>query len=167
MREDQSFIRIIEISNTGATVREPSSDEIIALAKKVIMQSLEREDTIKEPSMAKDYLIMQLGMREQEVFGCLFLDTRHRVISFDVLFYGSIDGASVHPREVVKRALIYNAAAIILAHNHPSGVSEPSQADRAMTTRLIEALKLIDVRVLDHFIVGGGDATSLAEMGMM
>ena len=117
--------------------------------------------------MAKDYLIMQLGLREQEVFGCLFLDTRHRVISFDILFYGSIDGASVHPREVVKRALIYNAAAVILAHNHPSGVSEPSQADRAITTRLIEALKLIDVRVLDHLIIGGGDAMSLAESGMM
>ena len=167
MKEDQSFIRILELSNTGATVREPSSDEIIALAKKLIMRRLEREDTIREPSMAKDYLIMQLGMRDQEVFGCLFLDTRHRVISFDILFYGSIDGASVHPREVVKRALIYNAAAVILAHNHPSGVAEPSQADRALTARLVDALKLIDVRVLDHLIVGGGESTSFAEQGML
>lgn len=167
MKENRSFFRIIELSDAGATVREPDSDEIITLAKNVITSRLQRDDAISEPSEARDYLIMQLGLREQEVFGCLFLDNRHRVINFDVLFYGSIDGASVHPREVVKRALIYNAAAVILAHNHPSGISEPSKADEAITTRLIDALRLIDVRVLDHLIVGGGDATSLAERGLM
>lgn len=167
MRDDLSFVRIIELSRTGATVREPSADEIIALAKKTISSRLERLDSITEPSKAKDYLIMQLGDREQEVFGCLFLDNRHRVITFDVLFFGSIDGASVYPREVVKRALLYNAAAVIFAHNHPSGVCEPSQADKSMTERLVSALKLIDVRVIDHMVIGGGEAMSFAESGML
>jgi DNA repair protein RadC len=99
------------------------------------------------------------------VFGCLFLDNRHRVIAFEELFRGSIDGASVHPREVVRRCLAHNAAAVILAHNHPSGVAEPSAADRAITLRLREALELIDVRLLDHFVIGDGKPTSLAQRG--
>ena len=100
-----------------------------------------------------------------EVFGCLFLDTRHRVLTFEVLFQGSIDSTTVYPRQVIKRALAHNAAAVILCHNHPSGICEPSPADRVVTRRLQEALELIDVRVLDHFIVGEGDPLSMAEYG--
>ena len=102
-----------------------------------------------------------------EVFSCLFLDNRHRVIEFEELFRGTIDGASVHPREVVQRALYHNAAALILAHNHPSGVAEPSSADRRITQRLKEALALVEIRVLDHFIVGEGQPVSMAELGLM
>jgi DNA repair protein RadC len=100
-----------------------------------------------------------------EVFACLFLDTRHRVISYEELFQGTIDGASVHPREVLRRALQHNAAAVILAHNHPSGVAEPSDADRRITTRLKDALALVDIRVLDHIVIGDQLATSFAERG--
>jgi DNA repair protein RadC len=101
------------------------------------------------------------------VFACLFLDNRHRVLGFEELFRGSIDGASVHPREVVRRCLAHNAAAVILAHNHPSGVAEPSAADRAITQRLRESLELIDVRLLDHFVIGSGTPTSLAQRGWL
>jgi DNA repair protein RadC len=101
------------------------------------------------------------------VFTCLFLDNRHRVIECEELFRGTIDGASVHPREVVKRALQLNAAALILAHNHPSGVAEPSQADQQLTRRLREALGLVDIRVLDHLVVGDGEAVSFAERGLL
>jgi DNA repair protein RadC len=109
----------------------------------------------------------QLAAREHEVFICIFLDNPHRVIAMDEMFRGTIDGASVHPREVVKCALQHNAAAVILAHNHPSGVPEPSRADISLTRRLSEALALIDVRVLDHFIVGGSELVSFAERGLI
>ena len=109
----------------------------------------------------------QLAAREHEVFICIFLDNPHRVIAMDEMFRGTIDGASVHPREVVKCALQYNAAAVILAHNHPSGVPEPSKADISLTRRLTDALALIDVRVLDHFIVGGSELVSFAERGLI
>jgi DNA repair protein RadC len=102
-----------------------------------------------------------------EVFACLFLDTRHRVIAYEELFNGTIDGSSVHPREVVRRALHHNCAAVILAHNHPSGVCEPSHADKAITKRLQDALALVDVRVLDHFIVGDASPYSFAETGLL
>ena len=101
------------------------------------------------------------------MFACLFLDNRHRVIAFDELFSGTIDGAAVHPREVVKRALGHNAAAVILAHNHPSGVAEPSRADEAITRRLKEALATVEIRVLDHLVVGDGEMVSLAERGLI
>ena len=101
------------------------------------------------------------------MFACLFLDTRHRIITYEELFRGTIDGASVHPREVVRRALQHNAAAVIFAHNHPSGVAEPSQADQRLTRRLSEALGLIDVRVLDHLVIGDHAAVSFAQRGMI
>jgi len=101
------------------------------------------------------------------VFACLFLDNRHRVIDFEELFRGTIDGASVHPREVVRRALHHNAAAIILAHNHPSGVAEPSRADVQLTRRLVDSLTLVDVRVLDHVVIGDGGGVSFAERGLI
>ena len=113
------------------------------------------------------YLTARLRHQPHEVFAVLFLDTRHRVIAYEELFHGTIDGTSVHPRQVVKRALHHNAAALILAHNHPSGVAEPSRADESITLRLKEALALIDVRVIDHFVIGDGQSVSFAERGLL
>ncbi len=112
-----------------------------------------------------EFLQAELRSCRQEVLGALFLDAQHRLIAWEKLFFGTIDGASVHPREVVQRALHHNAAALIFAHNHPSGVAEPSEADRQITRRLQDALALIDVRVLDHLVVGAGYSVSLAERG--
>jgi DNA repair protein RadC len=111
--------------------------------------------------------VAQLRDRPYEVFCCLYLDNRHRLIRFEELFRGTIDGATVHPREVLRQALAHNAAAIILAHNHPSGVAEPSQADEMITRRLKEALALVDIRVLDHLVIAGAEAVSLAEKGLL
>lgn len=122
---------------------------------------------LTSPAETRAFLCARLRGYPFEVFACLFLDNRHRVIRYEELFRGTIDGASVHPREVVRRALGHNAAAVIFAHNHPSGAAEPSQADRAITRRLHEALALIDVRVLDHLVVGHGESTSFAERGLL
>jgi DNA repair protein RadC len=119
------------------------------------------------PRAAADYLTAHLVEREHEIFAILYLDNRHRLIGCQELFRGTIDGASVYPREVVKEALGHNAAAVILAHSHPSGIAEPSTADEAITRRLKEALQLVDIRVLDHLIVAGGDITSFAERGII
>jgi DNA repair protein RadC len=146
-----------------------SSAEIIRLAKNILISRLQRSEDIEvtSPDAVKKFLQLSLGGKEREVFGCLFLDTRHRLICFEELFFGTIDGASVHPREVVKAALRLNAAAVLFSHNHPSGVAEPSQADIAITTRLKSALALIDVRVLDHIIVTVEDSVSLAQRGYL
>lgn len=125
----------------------------------------QRGELLITPCDAAAYLKLQLAPYHHEVFALLCLDSRHRVLSFDILFTGSIDGASVYPREVVVKALAHNAAAVIFSHNHPSGCSEPSVADRVLTTRLTEALTLVEVRVLDHIIVGEGTPFSLADNG--
>jgi len=122
---------------------------------------------LESPAATRTFLVAQLRDRPYEVFCCLFLDNRHRLIAFEELFRGTIDGASVHPREVVRQALCCNAAAVILAHNHPSGVAEPSQADELITLRLKDALGLVDIRVLDHLIVGDTRCVSLAERGVL
>ncbi|MCX2896543.1 RadC family protein [Pseudomonas mandelii] len=132
-----------------------------------LAERLRVRSALENPQAVRDYLKSMLRHEQQEVFGCLFLDSRHQVLTFEALFRGSIDSTSVHPREVVKRALAHNAAALILCHNHPSGNATPSQADRLLTKRLQEALQLIDVRILDHFIVGDGDPLSMAEYGWM
>ncbi len=139
----------------------------LELCRRYLQSSLERSDTLTRPADTRAFLTAQLRQHPYEVFAVLFLDTRHRVISYEELFRGTIDGASIHPREVVKRTLYHNAAALIFAHNHPSGITEPSQADRQITQRLKESLSLIDVRVLDHVIVGDGEAVSLAERGLI
>jgi len=139
---------------------------ILEMGRRHLYEDLERGEGLSRPEDAKAFLCARLRDREHEVFACLFVDNRHRVIAFEELFQGTLDGASVHPREVVKRVLHHNAAAVILSHNHPSGVAEPSQADRQITTRLREALGLIDVRVLDHIIVGDAPV-SLAERGLL
>ncbi len=139
----------------------------LELARRHYLERLRRGPLLSGPRAARDFLVARLRDRDHEVFCCLFLDTRHRLICFEELFRGTVDGASVHPREVVKQALAHNATAVILAHNHPSGVAEPSQADELITTRLRDALALVDIRVLDHLIVGDGTCTSLAERGVV
>ena len=140
---------------------------VLEPARRHLAESLMRGDALKNPAETRRYLTARLRDYPYEVFACLFLDTRHRVISYEELFRGTIDGASVHPREVVRRALQHNAAAVILAHNHPSGIAEPSDADRRITTRLQDALALIDIRVLDHIVIGDQRATSFAERGFI
>lgn len=149
----------------------PAKAAQLAAAVELVRRSLGAElavrDALTSPAVAGDYLRLWLGRRPNEVFAALFLDNRHRVIAAEELFQGTIDGASVHPREVVRRALAHNAAALIVAHNHPSGVAEPSAADLAITRRLREALALVDIRLVDHLIVGEGAPTSLAERGLL
>ena len=130
-------------------------------------EELKRGDALTSPGAVRDYLRSQLAALPHEVFACLYLDNQHRVIAFEELFRGTLDSASVYPREVVKRALAHNAAALILTHNHPSGVSEPSQADMLLTRRLKESLAMVDIRVLDHLVVGDGDPVSFAERGLL
>jgi DNA repair protein RadC len=139
----------------------------LELASRHLAADLDRGEALSDPARAGHYFRSRLRDHPHEVFACLFLDTRHRSIAFEELFRGGIDGAEVHPREVVRRCLAHNAAAVIFGHNHPSGVSEASAADRAITRRLVEALGLIDVRVLDHFIVGDGPALSFAARGWL
>lgn len=140
---------------------------VLEMARRHLAERLRRDSVLESPLVVRDYLKALLRHEPHEVFGCLFLDTKHRVLGFEALFRGSIDTTSVYPRQVVKRALAYNAAALILCHNHPSGITEPSQADRVLTKRLQKALALIDVRVLDHFIIGEGDPLSMSEYGWM
>ena len=143
-------------------------NRLIAEAKNLLFKRLQsRNQVFTSPQSVKDYLSLQLADREREVFCCLFLDNQHRLIEYQELFAGTIDGCSVYPREVVKAALKMNAAAVILAHNHPSAVAEPSQADQRITERLKEALLLMDIRVLDHFVVGGNTVESFAERGLL
>jgi DNA repair protein RadC len=128
-------------------------------------QKLTPGTTIGSPADSTGFLLARLRDRPHEVFCCLFLDNRHRVLAFDEMFRGTIDSTTVYPREVVQQALKRNAAAVILAHNHPSGVAEPSEADRLITRRIRDALDLVDIRLLDHFIVGDGTCLSLASRG--
>ena len=140
---------------------------VLEMAKRHLQENLQRGNTLSNPDDTRRFLQARLREYPHEVFATLFLDNQHRVIEFEELFSGTIDGASVHPREVVRRALHHNAAALILAHNHPSGIAEPSQADHQITLRLKDALALVDIRLLDHFIVGDGQPISLAERGML
>lgn len=137
------------------------------ISRRQLCEPLRARQLIASPKATRDYLSARLRDLEHEVFCCLYLDKRHRLIHFEELFRGTIDGASVHPREVVKQALQRNAAAVIVAHNHPSGIAEPSQADEIITQRVKEALALVDIRLLDHIIVGDGVSVSLAERGLL
>ena len=137
------------------------------MARRVMDEPLRQGDPLTSPEDTRRYLRSRLGTHPHEIFAGLFLDNRHRVIRYQELFRGTIDGAAVYPREVVRQALEHNAAAVIFAHNQPSGVAEPSQADISLTRRLKDALGTIDIRVLDHMIVGHGEVISLAERGLM
>ena len=146
-----------------------SDDAVIESALKILEKKISYctdSPSLTSPQASKDYVKLQLSRYEHEVFACLWMDNRNRVINFNKLFRGTIDGASVYPREVVKAALKHNAAAVIFAHNHPSGVAEPSHADEQITKRLKDALALIDVRVLDHLVVGD-EVISFAERGLL
>ena len=137
----------------------------LELGTRHLGQQLQRGEALADPAQAGDYFARKLRALPHEVFACLFLDTRHRVIAYEELFRGTLDGSEVHPREVARRCLAHNAAAVLFGHNHPSGNPEPSAADRAVTARLKQTLALVEVRVLDHFIVGDGAPTSMAQRG--
>jgi len=139
----------------------------LELARRQALQGLGDNDVLNNPGQTRRFLQHHLGCHTREVFCCLFLDSQHRVLCCEDLFFGTLDGAAVYPREVVVTALQHRAAAVIFAHNHPSGVAEPSTADKRITERLTEALTLVDIRVLDHIIVGAGEAFSFAESGLM
>ena len=141
-------------------------DSCLELSKRYIYEELERGDALCSPAQTRQFLQLQLADYPHEVFAVLFLDNRNRVIAFEKMFRGTIDGASVYPREVAKEALNNNAAAVIFAHNHPSGVAEPSHADETITARLKQALALVDIRVLDHFVIGD-EIVSFAERGLL
>lgn len=166
MRADRQTSRVCEEQATYAPA------QAILAAKELVMRALSEElnqSTMKmtDPRAAKDYLKLLLGGRHQEVFVMLFLDSQYRLIVTEELFHGTLTQTSVYPREVVKRALFHNAAAVMLAHNHPSGLAEPSDADRRLTDVLKTALALVDVRILDHFIVGEASVMSFAEKGLI
>ena len=139
----------------------------LEMGKRYLEKSINVGDAITNPEKIKQFLKAKMRAYRQEVFSCVYLDNQHRILDYKELFYGTIDGASVYPREVVKQTLAFNAAAVIFAHNHPSGVAEPSQSDQQITERLVKALNLVDVRVLDHMIVGDGEVVSFAERGLL
>jgi DNA repair protein RadC len=140
---------------------------VLEMARRHMAEQLTREHVFNSADQVRQFLTAQLRHKTHEVFAVLFLDNQHRMLLYRELFQGTIDGASVYPREVVKQVLQVNAAAVIFAHNHPSGIAEPSQADRHITQQLRDALALVDVRVLDHFVVGEGQVTSFAERGWL
>lgn len=140
---------------------------VLEMARRHLGEQLTREDAFANPDATRNFLQSRLRSCQQEVFACLYLDSQHRLIHYQAHFFGTIDSASVYPRVLVKAALDHNAAAVILAHNHPSGIAEPSQADCQITDRINKALALIDVRVLDHMVVGDGEVVSFAERGLL
>ena len=157
---------LLEIKGLGAA-KSAQLSAAVELARRSLREELASGTALTSPGGVRDYLRLALGGREHEVFVCLWLDAQHRVLKFEELFRGTLTQTSVYPREVVKRALHFNAAALIFAHNHPSGVAEPSRSDEALTQALKQALALVDVKVLDHFVIGGGTAMSFAERGLL
>lgn len=158
---------MLYIKKSSGRYREAREDDVIAEASAIYDRYFTRGVTLNSPDKTMDYLKLKLVPLEYEVFVCLFLDNQHRLLSFDEMFRGTIDCASVYPREVVKSALLLNASAVIFAHNHPSGNCVPSQPDKEITDKLKNALELIGVRVLDHIIVGKGKPFSFAEQGLI
>ncbi len=136
------------------------------IGRRFLDQSLRKQGPLSSPGQAADFLTHHLRDRRREIFAILYLDTRHQVVGYEELFSGTLNGATVHPREVVRSVLEHNASAVILAHNHPSGIAEPSQADAALTRRLRDALELIDVRLLDHIVIGDGEFVSMSDRGL-
>ncbi|MDF1583564.1 MAG: DNA repair protein RadC [Methyloprofundus sp.] len=149
------------------TAKYAQLQAVLEMARRHTFEELDRGDVLTSPEATRAYLSQQLRHYQHEVFACLFLDNQHHILEFEELFRGTIDSASVYPREVIKKALAHNAAAVIFAHNHPSGIAEPSQADKLITDKLKQALALIDIRVLDHFIIGDGVPYSFAENGLL
>jgi DNA repair protein RadC len=139
----------------------------VELARRSLEERLKESSALTSPGAVRDYLRLALGRRDEEVFVCIWLDAQHRVIKADESFKGTLTQTSVYPREIVKAALAHNAAAVIFAHNHPSGVAQPSQADELLTRTLKDALALVEVKVLDHFVIAGNQALSFAERGLL
>ena len=158
------MIKIRDVQGNYFTV---TADTILDAAREAIDSRYQRGIKLSSPDDSRDLFKMKLVGSSREVFAVAYLDTRHHLIAYEELFYGSIDGAEVHPRIIVKQALIHNAAAVILSHNHPSGNPEPSAADRAVTHRIKQSLALVDVRLLDHIIVGGNETLSMAAKGLV
>lgn len=140
---------------------------VLEMAKRHLAETLHKDNVFTQPQHVRQYLLSQLRHQSREIFAVLLLDSQHQLITYQELFFGTVNAAHVYPREVVKLALTHNAAAIIVAHNHPSGIAEASQADRHITETLIKAMRLIDIAVLDHFIVGDGEVSSFAEKGFI
>jgi DNA repair protein RadC len=165
------IVKMLEADLSGIKGLGPAKTAQFAAALELLRRSLEQEskkrDALTSPGAVRDYLRFALGQREHEVFVCVWLDAQHKVMSFEELFTGTLTQTSVYPREIVKKALGRNAAAVIFAHNHPSGVAQPSQSDELLTRSLKEALALVEVKVLDHFIVAGNQAISFAERGLL
>lgn len=150
-----------------AALLSQDAETIVSTAMRVLEQRARYGSALTSPGSVRDYLKLAIANREHEVFICVWLDAQHRALSFDEIFRGTLTQTSVYPREIVKAALARNAAAVIFAHNHPSGVAQPSQADELLTRNLKDALSLVEVRVLDHFIVAGNQAISFAERGLL
>lgn len=161
---DRPAVELARLRGLGLA-RACSLAAALELGTRHLAAQLERGEALADPTQAGQYFARKLRSLPHEVFACLFLDTRHRVLAYEELFRGTLDGAEVHPREVARRCLAHNAAAVIFGHNHPSGNGEASAADRAVTSRLKQALALIDVRMLDHFVIGDGAPLSMAARG--
>lgn len=157
----------IQVCDTQGSYFNVDAEEIIRAARAVAQTKMATGDFFTDPNTARNFFSVQLSGLDREVFGVAFLNTRHQLIKYEELFFGTIDGAEVHPREIVKAALNCNAAAVILTHNHPSDNPEPSAADRAVTSRIKQSLALVDVRVLDHIIVARTETVSMAEKGLI
>ena len=157
------------VRSLSGRYRRAGKSEVLEVAAQYLAAALQKSvgQPMTSPSAVERFLVQALSPRDAEIFSVMYLDNRHRLIQFDEMFRGTVDGSSVHPREVVRRTLELNAAALILAHNHPSGIAEPSQADEVITRRLTDALALIDVRVLDHMVVAGNTVTSFARRGLI
>lgn len=155
------------IKDANGSYLEASTSDIVTGARRRLRRTFRKGKAIRSPADTENFLIAELATEPNEIFCALYLDNRHRVIAFDRAFHGTIDGTSVYPRVIVKRALELNSAAVIFAHQHPSGVAEPSQADERITQRLKSALELVDIRVLDHLIIGGDTVVSLASRGLL
>jgi DNA repair protein RadC len=140
---------------------------VLEMSRRHLRSAMARGNAMENPQQVREYLSLKLRHQSREMFACLFLDNKHQVINFEILFLGTINAAAVYPREVVARSLANNAAAVVLAHNHPSGVAEPSTADQQITDRLVKALDMIDVRVIDHMVVGDQEVVSFAERGLL
>ena len=162
-----SFDSSLMVRDTQGRYLLATTDQILEAARQAIEHKMQRGASFSSPVAVKEYLRAKLAGFEHEVFSVLFLDSQHRLIEYAEMFRGTIDSASVYPRELVKEALRLNAAAVIVSHNHPSGNPEPSGADKVLTQRLKEALALVDVRTLDHIVVAGGSTTSFAERGLI
>lgn len=161
-------VRQRDTSREKTAEQRAIEDDVIAIASAIMRERMPRGNIFTTPGVVKDFLAMNLACREHEVFACMYLTSQHQFIDFEVLFRGSLTQTSVYPREVVKQALAVNAAAVIFAHNHPSGVAEPSRSDDFLTRTLTSALQLVDVKVIDHFVIGaGGSAVSFAERGLL